>query len=449
MIKGKTAAVSYLLLAGALGACSSEETPNSTGGDGGNEAVTLRIATYLSSPDQQAALQALIDAHQAKHRDVRIELKPLILSPPGTIAQLTGEDPIEGGWDVAIHTVTSVPATLDVTLDLNTIPALASLKSRFHPSVRASIEQGGKWAGVPVGVTGFNGAIYNKDALDELGSSPPRSLAELTGICQNYIDMGKGGKLPVPIGETDVEYGPLVVMATFLRGAATFGIPASTTELVQSWRTAVGALEFFTQNDCIYLAADLNGDGSPEDESFDRTINGENALGLGPVWGLGYLIAQGQIQQSKFDYGPLIGDEAGFIYTVELVTANVDTPVPDAVADFLKVVAEQDVHIEYLRARGGTPAMLFDNPADIGDATLERAYAEFQTADAEGRAGLWPLWLLGLDKATGPLRALFDKTGTADEVIESYLCGEPRHPALETYETTEACVEAIRAIPAQ
>ena len=108
---------SYIaLLAGALSACSDSAepgptNPNTNTGGGG---VTLRIATYLASPDEQAALQAVIDAHHARHPNVRVELKPLLLSPPQTIAQLTGQAPIEGGWDLAIHTFTSVPGVKDV-----------------------------------------------------------------------------------------------------------------------------------------------------------------------------------------------------------------------------------------------------------------------------------------------------------------------------------------------
>jgi hypothetical protein len=412
------------------------------------EGVTLRIASYLASPDEQAALQEVIDAHHAVHPDVRIDLKPLMLSPPQTIAQLTGAAPIEGGWDLAVHTLTSVPGVKEVSLDLNTIPALAPLKANYHPAVTAAMEATGIWAGMPLGIAGFNIAISNRDALNRLGvSAPPASLDQLLNLCSRYVELGKGAELPVPIGEASDEFGPLVVMAAFLPGDATFGSSASEAQLVQEWRTSVGALKTFADDGCVYLVDDENANGSHHDENFDRTITGKNALGVGPVWGLGYFIAQGQLERGQFGFGSLIGEEAGFIYTVEMVTANEDTPNPQAVSDFLEVAGNPAVQVDYLRARGGTPATIFGNPSEMADPDLELAYAAFQSADAQGRAGAFPGFMLDLPKAVGPLRALITGQGSRDEVVETYLCTMTRHPAFAHYASDQACIDAIRAIP--
>jgi ABC-type glycerol-3-phosphate transport system substrate-binding protein len=440
------------LLAGALIGCSSESGSSSpdqgSAGGGNHQAVTLRIATYLASPDEQAALQAVLDAHHAQHPDVRVELKPLMLSPPQTIAQLTGQNPIEGGWDLAIHTFTSVPGVADVTLDLNTLPALAQLKSNYHPAVAAGMEATGIWAGMPLGIAGFNVAISNSEALHRLGvTKPPSSLDELLHVCNQYVQLGKGAELPVPIGEASDEFGPLVVMAAFLPGSATFGVGISEAELVSEWRRSVGALKTFADSGCVYLVDDQNGNGSHHDENFDRTITGKNALGVGPVWGLGYFIAQGQVERGQFGFGPLIGNDAGFIYTVELVTANKDTPYVQAVSDFLEIVGDPDVQVNYLRARGGTPATLFGDPSKMQDPGLELAYDSFQTADADHHAGAFPAFLLDLPKAVGPLRDLITGKGSRDEVVETYLCKMTRHPAFTHYESEQACLDAVRAIP--
>lgn len=434
-----------LLASAAIGCSSDSGTPT---GPAEQEGVTLRIASYLASPDEQAALQEVIDAHHAVHPDVRIDLKPLMLSPPQTISQLTGTAPIEGGWDLAVHTLTSVPGVKDVTLDLNTIPALAPLKANYHPSVVAAMEATGIWAGMPLGIAGFNIAISNRDALNRLGvSAPPASLDQLLSLCSRYVELGKGEDLPVPIGEASDEFGPLVVMAAFLPGDATFGGAASEAQLVQQWRTSVGALKTFADNGCVYLVDDKNANGSHHDENFDRTITGKNALGVGPVWGLGYFIAQGQVERGQFAFGSLIGEEAGFIYTVELVTANKETPNPQAVADFLEVAGNPDVQVDYLRARGGTPATIFDDPSDMADPDLELAYTAFQNADAQNRAGAFPGFMLDLPKAVGPLRALITGHGSRDEVVESYLCTMTRHPAFAHYASDQACIDAVRAIP--
>lgn len=442
-------------MASLLAGCSAESTEADTGagvGEGsstepGGE-VTLRIATYLASPDEMAALDAVLEAHHAQHPDVRIELQPLRLSPPGTIAQLTGEEPIEGGWDLAIHTFTSVPGVLDVTLDLNTLPNLAPLKANYHPSIAAGMEATGVWAGMPLGVAGFNVAISNQEALEALGvEQPPDSLETLLDVCDRYVELGGGEELPVPLGEAGDEFGPLVVMAAFLPGSATFGNSSGEAELVRQWRASVGALKSFADNGCVFLVNDENGNGSHHDENFDRTINGKNALGVGPVWGLGYFIAQGQIQRDKFDSGPLLGDEAGLIYTVELVTANVDSPNIEAVSDFLEIVGEPDVQLDYLRARGGTPAALFDDPQEIDDPALAEAYSAFRAADEQDRAGAFPAFLLDLPHAVGPLRELILGMGSRDAVVEAYLCQMTRHPAFEHYATESACIEAIRAVP--
>jgi ABC-type glycerol-3-phosphate transport system substrate-binding protein len=441
--------VSYIaLVAGALLGCSSDSDNSNANPQGGNDTAPLRIATYLASPDEQAALQSVIDAYHARHPGVPVELKPLMLSPPQTIAQLTGAAPIEGGWDLAIHTFTSVPGVVDVTLDLNTLPALAPLKANYHPAVAAGMQSTGIWAGMPLGIAGFNIAISNRDALNQLGvTAPPTSLDELLNVCSRYVQLGKGAELPVPIGEASDEFGPLVVMAAFLPGSATFGGTTSETDLVQQWRRSVGALKTFADNGCVYLVDDKNGNGSHHDENFDRTITGKNALGVGPVWGLGYFIAQGQVERGQFGFGPLIGDEAGFIYTVELVTANKASANVQAVTDFLAVAGDPDVQVDYLRARGGTPAALFDHPSDMSDPELELAYSSFQTADTAHRAGSFPGFLLDLPKAVGPLRALITGTGSRDEVVETYLCKMTRHPAFTHYESEEACIAAVRAVP--
>jgi hypothetical protein len=105
------------------------------------------------------------------------------------------------------------------------------------------------------------------------------------------------------------------------------------------------------------------------------------------------------------------------------------------------------VQVEYLRSRGGTPASKFKKTSDIGDADLELAYDSFQTADADNRAGSFPPFMLDLAKAIGPLKELIHGNGSRDEVIETYLCTMTRHPAFEHYESDEACIDAVRAIP--
>jgi ABC-type glycerol-3-phosphate transport system substrate-binding protein len=438
-----------VLLASLALACSSESADPSGPPDPGDaDEVTLRIATYLASPDEQAALDAVLAANKARHPNVRIELKPLTLSPPGTIAQLTGANPIPGGWDLAIHTFTSVPGVTDVTLDLNTLDALKPLKQNYFPPVAQGMEATGIWAGMPLGIAGFNVAIFNKESLTGLGvAHPPTSLAELVNVCDQYVAMGKGSALPVPLGEASDEFGPLVVMAGFLPAAATFGAPSDEAKLVGEWRTAVGALKHFADNGCVYLVDDTNGNGSHHDENFDRTITGKNALGVGPVWGLGYFISQGQIQRGNFDFGPLIGDDAGLIYTVELVTANKETPHVQAVSDFLAVVGEPRVQLDYLRARGGTPATVFADTSTMNDSALETAYDAFVKANQEGRAGSFPLYLLDLADAVGPLRELITGRGLRDEVVEAYLCKDSRHPTFAHYASDTECINAIRAIP--
>jgi ABC-type glycerol-3-phosphate transport system substrate-binding protein len=437
-----------LLTSLVLGCSSESDDPHGVPDtSGGGDDVTLRIATYLSSPDEQAALDAVLIAHKAQHPNVHVELEPLLLSPPGTIAQLTGDKPIPSGWDLAIHTFTSVPGVTGVTLDLNTLDALKPLKKNYLPAVAQGMEATGIWAGMPLGVAGFNVAIFNKESLSALGvARPPSSLDELVHVCDQYVALGKGS-LPVPLGEASDEFGPLVVMAGFLPADATFGAPSDEGRVVQQWRTAVGALKHFADNGCVYLVDDTNGNGSNHDENFDRTITGKNALGVGPVWGLGYFISQGQIQRGNFDFGPLIGDAAGFIYTVELVTANKETPHLQEVSDFLQIVGQPDVQLDYLRARGGTPGTVFDDPSKMDDPALEIAYNDFVKANQENRAGSFPPYLLDLADAVGPLRDLITGHGSRDEVVESYLCKDSRHPSFAHYGSDEACISALRAIP--
>lgn len=157
----------------------------SVGGVGAQEPVTITWWTLASAESPEPAIRAVIEAFEAEHPDIKVDVTIMAESAYGDLMNTTiGAG--EGAPDIAYFWETPwLPHTLDITAYLEADPDL-SRDDYFEEYFNNWAVWDGKVVGLPFTV-GANFVMYNKDVFDDAGVEYP--TADWTPW--DYIEIAK------------------------------------------------------------------------------------------------------------------------------------------------------------------------------------------------------------------------------------------------------------------
>ena len=157
--KALTLASLLLLLLGSLGAVAAQDP------------VTITWWTLASAESPEPAIRAVVEAFEAEHPDIKVDVTIMAESAYGDLMNTTiGAG--EGAPDIAYFWETPwLPHTLDITDRLEADPDL-SRDDYFEEYFNNWAVWDGKVVGLPFTV-GANFVMYNKDVFDEAGVDYP------------------------------------------------------------------------------------------------------------------------------------------------------------------------------------------------------------------------------------------------------------------------------------
>ncbi|MDE2819505.1 MAG: sugar ABC transporter substrate-binding protein [Chloroflexota bacterium] len=157
----------------------------SVGGAAAQDPVTITWWTLASAESPEPAIRAVVEAFEAEHPDIKIDVTIMAESAYGDLMN-TALGAGEGAPDIAYFWETPwLPHTLDITAHLEADPDL-SRDDYFEEYFNNWAVWDGKVVGLPFTV-GANFVMYNKDVFDDAGVDYP--TADWTPW--DYIEIAK------------------------------------------------------------------------------------------------------------------------------------------------------------------------------------------------------------------------------------------------------------------
>lgn len=261
------AAVLALLPATALTACGGGTATTSASADEG----TVTMVT-----DTKADVEPLIKAFEKKYPKIKVKLSvpaagAIMTQVRTQLTAGTAPDVLRvwpaGGNPLSIQELTEQNLLKDVSSD--------SWTKDLDDASRTAMSVDGKVYGAPVTVTGI-GALYNKQALADIGASEPTTFSEVLDLCAKAEAKGKsafsiGAKeswttqmVPYALTSTLV-YGPDPdFSAKQAKGEATFAD--------SGWKQGLTEFGQMVEKGCFQESPN----GTSYDESINRVAKGES-----------------------------------------------------------------------------------------------------------------------------------------------------------------------------
>lgn len=404
--------VSAALVAFAAG-CSDEAPPgdgNAGSGGGGTEQRVLKVASSWSSPSEQEALQVTLEAFQ-RQTGATVEVVALAQDRVERIDQYQNSD-----WDVAQDNFFNLATSFADgnggyrALDLSSVSELEASLAQVFPKVREALSAGGEILGFPMNLHRENTLHYSTSL-----QTPPTTLAELRGMCDDYVAGDGVGPKPLAIAPADWLY--RILFESMLPPDV---VAATAVNPRPSFLAAGEVIQHYLDNDCLWIAPTEQG----WQEAARAVLDDEALMYIHGDWAKGYLVQLGATPGVEFDVAPAPGSTGAFYYGIDTFAVNESSPRLDLAIEFARIALTPEVQAGFSERKGSTPGILFDDPSTaFSDGSLRATYLELESSMDAGTAFPISPWL-GNDGATllVPLR---DGEKTADQVATDFMTVYP------------------------
>ncbi|SDL13860.1 ABC transporter substrate-binding protein [Tessaracoccus oleiagri] len=210
-------AVVLVAVALALGGCSTESPAQGSSGSPAPDGTSQTVLTFASG--QQAAAQQLLDGFQEAHPEYRVE--PVFIEQDSAYIQQirtqlsagTAPDIFKvwpgGGDSMAILSVAADGLVADLSGE--------EWADLVPENLRGLSGRDGALHSLPATIGGI-GAIYNDQAMQELGATPPNTWDQVLELC---ADAQSAGKVAYALGNKDAwtaQLLPYALTATLVYG---------------------------------------------------------------------------------------------------------------------------------------------------------------------------------------------------------------------------------------
>lgn len=348
---------------------------------------SLEIFSWWTSPSEVAALDALLDVHQARHPDVKVINAAEALAdkararladrmrrglPPDTFQANIGRDLFE--WVL-------FDGRNDAESKVQALNTLADEQDWFHlfpDTVLEALSFEGRIYGVPLNVHRLNTLFYNKRLFDELELAPPNTLAQLHQVIERLVEAGYAH--PLSIGNRFEWTMSLVLMENI------FPAVAGPDFYLEYWRGEHPAEHELVQEAIAELLR-LWPHFNPDAHELDWTQGVERLFAADPAraaalsvmgdWAKGHLQALGYEAGKDFDSVPFPGTEGTFVFTVDCFSLPKGAPHEAAVRELLVSFGSRNGQLAFNQHKGSLPARL-DIDEEALDTSGRRAWRDFQ-----------------------------------------------------------------------
>lgn len=406
------ALASAAVVALALAGCSTNTT---TGAEGGGKVLTFTAAG-------EAPAQAVIDAFEEANPGVTVKAT---FANDDAAYQQTLRTQLSAGTAPDVFRIWPGGGNATAVRTLGDDDLLMSLEDEswageLSDSQRSvSVNSDGTLVGIPVTVVGI-GAVWNDQALEEAGLTPPSTWSEVLEFCTAAKEKGKVAFALGLKSAWTTQLVPYALTSTLVYGPdADFTeqqLDGSATFVDSEWQTAMDQYAEMRDGGCF----NDNPNGVGYDEQMTSLGEG-TALGAIQVTSAAANAAQYAAEGTTFSMTPVpaTDDPADTYLPVSVgieYAINADAKEPELAKKFVEFLASSEGQAIYATESGAAPALPSE---DFETGPVLAAVAEYQ-ADGRDRPFpdvFWPNPKVQSEHLTS-IQELFNGTISTTEVLE-------------------------------
>ena len=323
------------------------------GGSEGRDLVEL--FSWWSAPGEADALEALIDAHQAREPNTRIFNSA---AASGTRARDILDDRLQHNqppdiFQEYIHAMRAVSSqTSSTRVVLDDMFDQLGLRSAIFPEILHDVTRDGHIIAMPVNVHRENTLFYNRRIFAAHHLTVPTKVEAFLATCRKLKAEGV-----IPVATANEGWIQRIMFSSLAIGV--MGIDAYqgyfTGRRAADLPALRRAIDVFAQVVENYVNPDAGDDGFGWTNAAQAVFNGDAAMLLHGDWSKGYFVQLGWTGETDFGVVVAPGNSGMFLYGVDAFTLAAGAHNEAGARSFLATVASPEGQVAFNRIKGSSP----------------------------------------------------------------------------------------------
>jgi glucose/mannose transport system substrate-binding protein len=315
----------------------------------------VELFSWRSAPGAADALEALIDAHQAREPNTRIFNSA---AASGTKARDILDDRLLHNqppdiFQEYVHAMRAVSSqTVGTRVALDDMFDELGLRSAIFPEILRDVTRDGHIFTMPVNVHRENALFYNRHIFAANHLPVPTSVEGFLATCRKLKAAGV-----IPIATANEGWIQRIMFNSLAMGV--MGIDAyhgyftgQRPADVPALRRAIDVFAEVVEN---YVNPDAGDDGFGWTSAVQAVFNGDAAMLLHGDWSKGYFVQLGWSDETDFGVVGAPGASGMFLYGIDAFTLAAGAHNEAGARSFLETVASPAGQVAFNRIKGSSP----------------------------------------------------------------------------------------------
>jgi len=349
----RVAVAAALIMTLAVSACGGDEPTSAT-----KDTNQLEVMSWWTSGSEAAALNTLLGAFRQAHPGVE-PVNAAVAGGAGSQAIVALAKRLQAGdppdvWQTFAGKSVQGYAARGTVRDVSSV-LTAEVSAAMQPTIRQSLNQGGKPYGVPTGAHRSNVLWFNIDLLRKAGITPPTGDYSLATFLTDLQKVKASGATALCLGGKDPFTTAELFENTLLSTIGTAGWKNMINDRLD-WRSAKVRTALRSFGDMLTYA-DPEASGLSWDAATKKLATGGCAFESVNDSAYGELVASGAQEGRDFGAAAFPGTDGSFLAVVDVFVAATKAENAKNALGFLGGISTPATQIAFNKAKGSVPVL--------------------------------------------------------------------------------------------
>ena len=349
----RVAVAAALIVTLAVSACGGDEPTSAT-----KDTNQLEVMSWWTSGSEAAALNTLLGAFRQAHPGVE-PVNAAVAGGAGSQAIVALAKRLQAGdppdvWQTFAGKSVQGYAARGTVRDVSSV-LTAEVSAAMQPTIRQSLNQGGKPYGVPTGAHRSNVLWFNIDLLRKAGVTPPTGDYSLATFLTDLQKVKASGATALCLGGKDPFTTAELFENTLLSTIGTAGWKNMINDRLD-WRSAKVRTALRSFGDMLTYA-DPEASGLSWDAATKKLATGGCAFESVNDSAYGELVASGAQEGRDFGAAAFPGTDGSFLAVVDVFVAATKAENAKNALGFLGGISTPATQIAFNKAKGSVPVL--------------------------------------------------------------------------------------------
>jgi glucose/mannose transport system substrate-binding protein len=349
----RVAVAAALIVTLAVSACGGDEPTSAT-----KDTNQLEVMSWWTSGSEAAALNTLLGAFRQAHPGVE-PVNAAVAGGAGSQAIVALAKRLQAGdppdvWQTFAGKSVQGYAARGTVRDVSSV-LTAEVSAAMQPTIRQSLNHGGKPYGVPTGAHRSNVLWFNIDLLRKAGVTPPTGDYSLATFLTDLQKVKASGATALCLGGKDPFTTAELFENTLLSTIGTAGWKNMINDRLD-WRSAKVRTALRSFGDMLTYA-DPEASGLSWDAATKKLATGGCAFESVNDSAYGELVASGAQEGRDFGAAAFPGTDGSFLAVVDVFVAATKAENAKNALGFLGGISTPATQIAFNKAKGSVPVL--------------------------------------------------------------------------------------------